>query len=263
MADSSTQSGSLAERGTLTGGRVDIALRSTTRTAPAGRGSGYTTAEVESLLELLETHEPIGGSEWERVQRIHNGRFPASNRTADSLRRKFADLYRKRAPTGDPTVPPHVIRAKSIREKISARADITDVDGVTDFGDAHEGQQVNATLGTPEVTANIPPPMTLSPSTDDGSSVRLPSPRPFIRKRDQFRNNSNSSELMDIIKMQLLQDAARREEEREIRNREREDEKERRAAAVILEKERREAEAKRHDEFLKIMMLALSKKSKE
>ena len=97
-----------------------------------GRGLGFGKVELDSLLDLLEEHLPIGQMEWERVSNKHDERYPSVERTVDSLRRKFASLYRKNLPTGDPDIPREVRRAKAIRQKIIERSDIGDDDNLDD-----------------------------------------------------------------------------------------------------------------------------------
>ena len=64
---------------------------------------------------------------------------------------------------------------------------------------------------------------------------------------------------MELHKIQLLQDTARREEESKNRIRDHEEERESRIAIGVSEKDRREAEKKRNGAFLKMMLLALIK----
>ena len=55
----------------------------------------YTRDEVLSFLTILERELPIGGDEWQHVKELHAREWP--NRTVESLRRKFADLYQKKS----------------------------------------------------------------------------------------------------------------------------------------------------------------------
>ncbi|KAE8904712.1 hypothetical protein PF005_g24803 [Phytophthora fragariae] len=114
------------------------------RPAAGGRGAGFSTEEVQSFLETLEQHLPLGRDEWELVLSIHHQHFRAYNRTVDSLRRKFAALCRSRIPTGNPTCPEEVRLAKRVRYLMTQRADIGEGDDVNkaDLGIAvEEGQQ--------------------------------------------------------------------------------------------------------------------------
>ena len=69
------------------------------------RGTGYSQVELDSLLNLLEQHLPISGTEWDRVEAAHKVKFPLEDRSRDSLKCKFQDLYRTKIPTGDPFIP--------------------------------------------------------------------------------------------------------------------------------------------------------------
>ena len=80
------------------------------------RGVGYSQMEIDTLLDLVEEHLPISNIEWERIEHLHKCNFPGENRTKESLKRKFQDLYRTKIPTGDPHIPPHIKRAKKFNK---------------------------------------------------------------------------------------------------------------------------------------------------
>lgn len=64
----------------------------------------------------------------------------------DSLKRKFASLYRHKMPTRDPTIPPDVEKAKHIRYSMTERADIeegVDSDDIISAFDSGDEKQVN------------------------------------------------------------------------------------------------------------------------
>jgi hypothetical protein len=65
-------------------------------------------------------------SEWEMVARVHQTNWPLTNRTRESLKRKFTLLYLKKAKTGDPHIPSEVLRAKAINMDINEKCEITD-----------------------------------------------------------------------------------------------------------------------------------------
>ncbi|KAG1701601.1 hypothetical protein DVH05_010902 [Phytophthora capsici] len=96
--------------------RTDRRTRRRRATVRATRGSGFTRVEVDSLLDLLENINPIGRDEWETVARRHNENHPGLDRTVESLRRKFAKLYRTNMGTRNPHIPDDVARDRgSIR----------------------------------------------------------------------------------------------------------------------------------------------------
>ena len=76
------------------------------------RGLAFRKEEVNFLLEVMEDILPISSMEWEDVERRHNERYATNERTKETLKRKFQNLYLKRVPTGDPTMPPEVRWAK-------------------------------------------------------------------------------------------------------------------------------------------------------
>ena len=93
---------------------------------PVNRGTNFSTTELESLLESIEKHLPIGQMEWEIIEQNHSLLYPEQKRTVESIKRKFRLLYNTRAPTGNPKIPPHIRKAKDIKEKISIRVDVID-----------------------------------------------------------------------------------------------------------------------------------------
>ncbi len=74
----------------------------------ATRGYKFTVSEVEHLLETVEDVIPIENPNWECTWQEHSARCPTRERTAESLKRKFQELARKKVPTGDPKCPPKV-----------------------------------------------------------------------------------------------------------------------------------------------------------
>jgi hypothetical protein len=93
------------------------------------RGAGFSNREIDSLLDVIEGILPLGLDEWEAVERQHNSMYPNFGMTYDALRQKFAKLYLKKIPTGDPHCPPEVRRAKIINEEIMQKADLSDGEG--------------------------------------------------------------------------------------------------------------------------------------
>jgi hypothetical protein len=109
-----------------------------------GRSSAYAPAEVNVLLDIVAEILPLGSDQWERVGTEFRARyaitavnfipeltrficrFPASQRPRDneSLKLKFKSLRLVRKPTGDPTCPPEVRRAKLIYREIERSSDV-------------------------------------------------------------------------------------------------------------------------------------------
>ncbi len=95
------------------------------------RGLKFSTTELEHLLDAIEEFVPIGNPEWERVWNSHQTLYEEKERTVESLKRKFSEVARMKIPTGDPTCPPHIRRAKRISRKI-----VQATDGSTGNSDA-------------------------------------------------------------------------------------------------------------------------------
>lgn len=83
----------------------------------------YSTNEVNLFLDLMEEVLPIGGDEWQNVCKQFNSFFHG-DWNVESLRRKFASLHRKRIPTGDPSMPYTVRKAKLIHHLIGHKTDL-------------------------------------------------------------------------------------------------------------------------------------------
>ena len=82
------------------------------------RGVAYSDEEINCLLESAEKHQPISRDEWQLVWEDHQVHWMQTERTLESLRKKFQSLANMRPPTGDPSCPPHVRWAKRIMTSI-------------------------------------------------------------------------------------------------------------------------------------------------
>ena len=85
------------------------------------KGAHWMTDEVTMLLDKVDEIKPRGSNEWEAVARAYNiSRLSAEyltgrpERDVDSCKTKFKALKNVKKPTGDPTIPPEVKRAKQI-----------------------------------------------------------------------------------------------------------------------------------------------------
>jgi len=77
------------------------------------------------MLDRVKEVLPYGQNEWQRVADIYNVHDGVTHvRDADAVRRKFMKLKNTRKPTGHPTCPPHVRRAKHIWADIEGRASV-------------------------------------------------------------------------------------------------------------------------------------------
>jgi hypothetical protein len=123
------------------------------------RDTGFSAAETNNLLELLETILPIGGEEWDRVEREHEKLWPTQKRTKESSKCKFQSLYRTKMATGDPNCPPQVRRAKHIQNRLKEKTDMSDGDDDEDSNNndgensGSEGDGVAAQPGVASIVA--------------------------------------------------------------------------------------------------------------
>ena len=99
------------------------------------RGRGFTEAEVDGLLDVIEDLLPISPNDWDRVAERHCTYYPGLGRTRESLKRKFASLYNHKKPTGDPTCPATVHRAKQVWERIKEEMDVSEGERSNDEDD--------------------------------------------------------------------------------------------------------------------------------
>jgi hypothetical protein len=111
----------------------------------------------KKMLDVIESMLPIGSEEWNKVAFEYNRirKRGSSERDPDSLKRKFKSLYSIRKPTGDPTIPETVRRAKLIKREIDSRCDtVVMQDGVD--GDFHN----SGSDEEPEIEDNFQTPKT-------------------------------------------------------------------------------------------------------
>ena len=86
-----------------------------------GKSKSYKSNEIAVMLDVIEEKVPISCGEWQRVAAIHNARYRGDEkRTHESIKRKFYDMAKTRAPTGDPRIPPEIQRALEIKDLIIA-----------------------------------------------------------------------------------------------------------------------------------------------
>ncbi|PXF47026.1 hypothetical protein BWQ96_03216 [Gracilariopsis chorda] len=206
-----------------------ILKRKKTIEKSGGRGSGFSRQEVDNLLELLEEHLPLAKEEWDHIVRLHSERYPEHKRTVASLKRKFASLHRRRIPTGAPTIPPDVEKAKRIRYSMTERADIGEGEDSDDilcaFYSGDEEPETNPFDDGPS-GAEV---LHSADGARENTPLKSPSPssaRPIVRKRGAKETpGSSSADLIELHKLQMMQDQARRDEDKAMRSIEREEEK--------------------------------------
>ena len=101
------------------------------------RGFQFRAEEIDDFLEVVETYLPISAQNWQTVADSHLENYPREQRTAESLRRKFQEISRRTGPTGDPTCPPYVIKAKAINQQLVQMIDASS--GGSEAGRSEDG----------------------------------------------------------------------------------------------------------------------------
>ncbi|KAG6610346.1 uncharacterized protein IUM83_00924 [Phytophthora cinnamomi] len=224
------------------------------------RGDGFSVQETEGLLLQVRERWQEG---WDVIAEMHNAQFPGHKRTASSLKRKFAKLYRTKIDAS--TKEKHAraaAMAKKVREEMrgqrrglgvaGARALSEDLVADSDVQEVHEdlsevemitsqaASQSHA-LPEPAVTASeheLRQTLTQSvamaqetPMRDDAWQTaisRLPVAGDRLRTlRAQIENGETtaSQELMQTVLLVLLESQQQRDLEREQEREERRQEK--------------------------------------
>jgi hypothetical protein len=96
------------------------------------------------MLNLVQSILPRGPYEWDHVTTLFNQHYN-SDWQVDRIKAKFTQLVKARKPTGDPTCPPAVKRAKRLRVMIEERV-CSEVTQMDDDGD-EKGCDENESLG--------------------------------------------------------------------------------------------------------------------
>jgi hypothetical protein len=117
------------------------------------RGVVFSMRERLHLLDIIADELPVSSAAWEHVADIHREMYDAENRTADSLKRKFNELTRRPAPTGDPNVPEDVRLAKQIRQMIvrSVNASTGENEEEDEFASVADGMEFEEPFEMQEV----------------------------------------------------------------------------------------------------------------
>jgi hypothetical protein len=68
-------------------------------------GHGFTIAEIDCLLEIIDKVLPIGPDDWDIVTECHVSFYLGLGRSRESLHHKFSTLYNHKKPTNNPTCP--------------------------------------------------------------------------------------------------------------------------------------------------------------
>ena len=89
------------------------------------RGDNFSDEELYSFLDDVREVLPMGTIDWEIVARRHHVAWPETDRSAMSLKNKFAKLTGQRARTGQSKLPPEVAEAFAINNMIRDKACLT------------------------------------------------------------------------------------------------------------------------------------------
>ena len=209
----------------------NLTMSSTVGGGRRAGASNYSKAELQSLLSTLESVLPIGQDEWEEVAQQHATSFPG--RDIDSIRRKFATLHRKQIPTGDPSMPPEVRRAKRVKYLIGDKANLgdgeegydlesgsflkhhDDDEEVTMYQPSQPSQPSQTQQPTqPEMQDSQQP--TLSISTPTAASQQQQHYVPASNNKRPYSRSASPSEFLDLMRMQMLREAESREADRQM-----------------------------------------------
>jgi hypothetical protein len=182
-----------------------------------GHKQWFTPEEVDLLLDAVERHMPIGQEKWMCVVRDFNNSVPPDrHHDKTGIQNKFNNLWKVKKPTGDPTMPDDVRRAKHINYKIMAKSQLSAMGGAA--------KEKDTSLDTVPVSAP-----SLSPMTDDCSiNTRKSNPPNTGRKHKKRKGSSNSEEReTDLLKVFLETERlnAERQERRDRCREKREDQR--------------------------------------
>ncbi|KAJ8579004.1 hypothetical protein ON010_g193 [Phytophthora cinnamomi] len=219
------------------------------RTAPtATRGAGFSPAEVRDLLDLFGHYKPIGRDEWDTVTREHNANFPGVRRTTESLRRKFAKLYRTNMGTGNPYIPEEVERAIALAAAITDRADIAQDDDIEDDANGlfdndnvdDEGAEIEGVHPEAETSAGVP------------------TARPLVLPRVQRAGtHDGDDDLLTVARAMMLQEQHQREVDREQQRLWREEDRRQREEDRCQRDADRADERERSNRLFELLTIAL------
>lgn len=209
------------------------------------RGPGFTKEELKNFLDLMEEVVPIGPQQWETVADRHLESYPDQGRDTSSLRTKFNRLVSATPPTGDPSCPEEVRRAKRIYKLIEEKADASQLLDMDEIGLDSDKEQ--STDGNEKVVSGVP-------MGSSASSINTPNTSRFRNPRTpQSATSSQMEKLMEVMVANMMMDQSRRTE-REEERRQREEERRERSLDQSMA-------AKRQDMMMMMMMGFVAKMS--
>ena len=246
------------------------------------RGKGFSTTEVESLLESIEEVLPIGQNEWDSVVSKHYCFYPDMNHDRASLDRKFKSLYNHKKPTGDPTCPPSVRKAKQLERSICEKMDFSECESGVEFsnstsiGNTEEDDAQEEETGEDDecnISSPVNSSMIESVSSVESSEKKRRIESILIRNKSRRWGNENDDTLktyMEFMMMKHEKDEEARRQWEEKREQDRKDLEERRESErkeweLRRDEQRRDEQRRddnrqrRHDEMMTMMMTMIMK----
>ena len=199
------------------------------------KGPDYKQSEVLAFLDIMELVQPIGPNDWEAVAQRHFENYPEEKRSVDSLRRKFNSLRNRKIPTGDPSCPPEVRKAKKIaiwieqRSDAGAEANENDL-GVVDEVPAAAGvasggstpSSVSAVAGIRPMSVPRPPKADAISSLTEVMMAQMVQRQEEMRireeemkeEREERRQNSRMMNMMMMTMMKSMQPETKKKRKR-------------------------------------------------
>jgi hypothetical protein len=210
----------------------------------------FTSLEVKALLGILDDIVPCSRVEWMEVATLYNHQFRSKPpRSFDNLRRKFNLMSNCKKPTGDPTIPPEILKAKEIRMKIIATSEAGVLGMETcqveaaDFEAFYERE--NNTSGEVDGEENVTDEQQSSPNMTDARDNPVPSLatvrklNPKVVTSMAAKKNNNSSEMTEFLQAWILNDVqSRKDEDRRERIRREDEERKDRIRKEELDQQR-------------------------
>lgn len=183
----------------------------------------YTRTELMNLLRILERVVPVDSAEWQDVAEEHGASFPT--RDVESLKKKFSQLHRRKAGTGNPNIPPEVQLAKEVHHLIGDKALIGTGDEIFDMNGGgtftNENGVVRPHVSVPSVRTNAS--VASVAAADDGDSqgeANTPLASPDFNRRGG--RGGRKPDALSLMLLHLKEEGANRALEREDRKIERE-----------------------------------------
>ena len=199
----------------------------------------YSNSQVESLLDLMEQYLPVGTQEWEYIANEYSSAHPRPLRDVASLRRKFNTLAKKKTPTGNPSCPPFVRRAKKIfnalidkcgvaphgtstAEELFALSDSQsdDNDDVDSNKDKIDDEDTSTTLAANSAVKNNHPEAPANENEVPRKKIKsiFASKKLTRNKKGSDGNGSvSTSEIIEIMKLDMQESKRQREDDMEYR----------------------------------------------